>query len=197
MRKDIQLMDKTNARQKLGLIEDKPVVAVLGGSQGSRPLNQHFSKFHTDYSAKGIQVLWQCGYRDYPALNEIKNKDHLKIFPFSDDMGAVYSAADIVISRAGALAISEMAIMGKTMILVPFPHAAGDHQLKNAQSFADKGAAKIVLQSNLEPGDLEKTIWQLFDNPEKLATIESKASSLSTPDALENIITVIMEVAQS
>lgn len=197
MRKDIQLMDKTIARQNLGLIEDKPVVAVLGGSQGSRPLNQHFSQSYPDYTTKNIQVLWQCGKREYPALKDINNKDLVNIFPFSNDMGAVYSAADIVISRAGALAISEMAIMGKAMILVPFPFAAGDHQLKNAQSITDKGAAKLVLQSRLSDGELESTVIELLDDKEELNTMETKASSFSTPDAVENILNAIMEVAQS
>jgi UDP-N-acetylglucosamine--N-acetylmuramyl-(pentapeptide) pyrophosphoryl-undecaprenol N-acetylglucosamine transferase len=112
-------------------------------------------------------------------------------------MDAVYSAADIVISRAGALAISEMAIMGKAMILVPFPFAAGDHQLKNAQSITDKGAAKLVLQSRLSDGELESTVIELLDDKEELNTMETKASSFSTPDAVENILNAIMEVAQS
>ncbi len=190
-------MAKSVARQKLGLMKDQPVIAVLGGSQGSRPLNQHFSKSFSGYTSKGIQVLWQCGKLEYPALKELNSEENITLFPFSDKMGTVYSAADIIISRAGALALSEMAYMGKAMILVPFPHAAGDHQLKNAMSFADKGAAKIVLQSNLSKGELETIVLQLLENREELAAMESKASSLATPQAEDKIIAAIMEVAES
>ena len=170
---------------------------MLGGSQGSRPLNRHFSIHHAKYTADNIQILWQCGKLDYPALKEVKSDALISLFPFSEDMATVYSAADVIISRAGALALSEMALMGKAMILVPFPHAAGDHQLKNAESFAIIDAAKIVPQSRLDSGELEDTVMSLLKQPDILSSMEKKALSLATPSAEDKIICAIMEIAES
>ena len=190
-------MDKYQAKQKFNCKESQPVLAILGGSQGSVPLNRHFQKECKIYTESGIQILWQCGKNDYDRLRHSINEENVYLIPFSDDMGALYSAADLIVSRAGALALSEMALMGKAMVLVPLPHAAGDHQLKNAQAFANSGAAVVLPESKLTSGELETAVLELFKQPKKIQKMEEESIQMAAPDATENIISTIMELAIS
>ena len=83
------------------------------------------------------------------------------------------------------------------MVLVPFPHSAGDHQIKNALAFSNSGAAVIMPQSHLKSGELESIVLELFQNPEKIQTMEEQSSQLAAPDATVNIVNTIMEIAES
>ena len=172
-------------------------MGVLGGSQGSAPLNHHFQQKYKKYLESGIQILWQCGKKDYTLLQKSVNEENVHLIPFTDDMGAFYSATDLIVSRAGALTLSEMALMGKAMVLVPFPYSAGDHQMKNARAFSNSGAAILVPQSKLGSGELEIAIIELFCQSEKINEMEKCSIQTSTPDATENIISAIMEIAES
>ena len=190
-------MDKSQAKYLFNCKDDQPVLAILGGSQGSVPLNNHFKKQFRKYTDSGIQILWQCGKNDYETLNNHVHEKNVHLIPFSDNMGAFYSASDLIVSRSGALALSEMALMGKAMVLVPFPHSADDHQIKNALTFSNFGAAVLLPQSQLEYGELEKTVLELFQNPEKIQTMEELSVQMAAPDATQNIINTIMEIAES
>ena len=190
-------MDKNKAKMYFNCNNDQPVLAVLGGSQGSVPLNSHFRDNYSQYTDSGIQLLWQCGKNQYDNLKDFVKNDQVKLIPFSDDMGALYSASDLIISRAGALALSEMAFMGKAMVLVPFPHSAGDHQIKNALAFSNSGAAIILPQSLLDSGELENIVLKLIQDPEKIQTMEEQSTQLAAPDATFNIINTIIEIAES
>ena len=190
-------MDKNQARIHFNCSNDQPVLTVLGGSQGSIPLNCHFIENYNQYTASGIQLLWQCGKNQYDVLKDVVRNDSVKLIPFTDNMGALYSASDLIVSRAGALALSEMAFMGKAMVLVPFPHSAGDHQVKNAQTFSNSGAAVLIPQSQLKLGELEKIVLKLFQDPDKIQKMEEQSSQLAAPDATVNIINTILEIAES
>ena len=190
-------MDKIQAKQRFNCNDSRPVLAVLGGSQGSVPLNRHFQQQCKKYTDSGIQILWQCGEKGYELLKESVNEENVHLIPFSDDMGALYSAADLIVSRAGALALSEMALMGKAMVLVPLPYSAGDHQMKNAQAFSNSGAAILLPQSKLESGEMEIAIIELFCQSEKIDKMEECSIQMSTPDSTENIISTIMEIVES
>ena len=190
-------MDKAQAKQKFNCNVSLPVLAVLGGSQGSVPLNRHFQKECKKYTQSGIQILWQCGKNDYERLQNSVDETDVHLIPFSDEMGVLYSAADLIVSRAGALALSEMALMGKAMVLVPFPHSAGDHQFKNAEVFSNSGAAIVLHQSKLQTGELETTVLELFKQPERIQEMEKKSIQMAAPDATENIVSTIMEIAIS
>ena len=190
-------MEKNQAKQHFHCRDSQPVLAVLGGSQGSAPLNRHFQQHCQKYTDSGIQILWQCGMRDYDGLQNLIDPKDVHLIPFSDEMGTLYSAADLIVSRAGALALSEMALMGKAMVLVPFPQSAGDHQVKNALAFSNSGAAVLLPQSRLETGDLETAVLELFHQPEKIREMEEQSLQMAAPDATEKIISIIMEVAES
>ena len=136
-------------------------------------------------------------HEDYDELQQSIDAKDVHLIPFSDEMGTLYSAADLIVSRAGALALSEMALMGKAMVLIPFPHAAGDHQVKNALAFSNSGAAVILPQFQLKSGDLETTVLELFQQPDKIKGMEEKSIQMAAPDAISKIISTIMEIAES
>ena len=119
------------------------------------------------------------------------------IIPFTEDMGVFYSAADLIVSRAGALALSEMALLGKAMVLIPLPHSAGNHQTINAQTFSNGGGAVLVPQTSLASGSLEQTVLELIQNSKKIAHMEANSRKNGTPYATEQITTIIMEIAKS
>jgi len=197
VRRDMKVMEPIVARKSMEINENKPTMLIIGGSQGSRPLNNHFIKHFKLYANKGIQIIWQCGKLDYTTILSQVNHPNVFLYKFIHKMNIAYSSADVVISRAGALVLSEMTIMGKSMVLVPFPSAAGNHQYKNACSLTSKNAAELVEQHELQNGTLEKTIFNLFENTNKREMLSKNALKLAKTNATETITTKIMEVAQS
>ena len=190
-------MDKVEAKQLYHFDSGRPVLAILGGSQGSIPFNRHFQKHLEQYIESNIQILWQCGEKDFSDLKELNKHQDVHIIPFSENMDVFYSASDLIVSRAGALALSEMALLGKAMVLIPLPHSAGDHQTKNAQTFLQMGAAALVHQNSLASGSLEQTVLELIMDSKKIACMETNSKKNGIPNATEEITTVIMEIANS
>ena len=196
IREDICLMDKNKAKKIFSLNNEYPVIAILGGSQGSGPINMYFKKYYKKYTALGFQILWQCGKGQYNNIKNKINSDNIKLIPFSNNMSAFYSAADIVLSRSGAIALSEMTFLGKAMILIPLPNSAGNHQEKNALTISKDGSAILFQQSRLYSHDLEKIIKDIIDN-NKISEMERGANKYSIPNSNNKIIDTIMEIAQS
>ncbi len=190
-------MDKIMAKQMYHFNTGRPVLAILGGSQGSKPFNRHFQNHLEQYTGSNIQILWQCGKKDFPALKSLNNKQNVHIIPFTEKIDVFYSAADLIVSRAGALALSEMALLGKAMVLIPLPNSAGNHQTKNAQTFSQTGGAVLVHQTLLNSGSLEQTVFELIQNPQKISSMETSSKKNGIADALEKITTIIMELAES
>ncbi|MBC8311029.1 MAG: undecaprenyldiphospho-muramoylpentapeptide beta-N-acetylglucosaminyltransferase [Candidatus Marinimicrobia bacterium] len=197
IRKDLNLTNRNEACTKLGLNPNKPVIFILGGSQGSHPFNVHFSTVYNEYVEKDIQLLWQTGVNDIDWLQAEIDHPNVKLTPFIHQMGDAYSVADIVISRAGALAIEELKSCGKAMVLIPFPLAAADHQTENARSLSIENAAICINQTEMNDGFLETTIIELFKNEQKLKSLKENAKRLSFPNALTEISDQIMELAHA
>ena len=131
--------------------------------------------------------MWQCGKKNYNKIIFNKLGDNIHLFDFIDNIDLVYSASDLIISRAGALTLSEIHAFGKASILIPFPHSAGNHQYKNALVSKNKKASIIIDQTNLNTGILEKKILKLKTNPQEIKKMEKISLSLSKTDALKNI----------
>ena len=185
------ITDKVKSREFIK-IKNMFTIFVLGGSQGSTPLNNHFLSNYKKYLNMGIQIVWQCGDKN---LNQIKSsvkEDNIHLFGFTDNINYYYSAADLVICRAGALTLTELSIYNKACILVPFPFAAEDHQLKNAQYYKTKGAAEIIEQKFLNKGMLENKVEELFNNPDMIKKMQNKTAFLSKPAAAKKIATEIL-----
>ena len=145
------LMETEKAKEKLGLNKDKLTILSVGGSQGSRTLNNGWKDNLEKLKEKNYQLIWQTGKLDYNELtSSIQHPTSIQIKEFISDMATAYSAADVIVSRAGAIAISELAMAKKPVILVPLPSAAEDHQTKNALVLVEKNAAKMVKDSEMK-----------------------------------------------
>ena len=195
IRSNLNLVVNKNEQEIFGLNTNKTIIFILGGSQGSHPFNKHFLEKYDFYMSHDIQLLWQTGERDFDYLDKKINQNNIKLFPFIDDMSKAYYYADIVISRAGALAIEELKSLGKAMILIPFPHAAGDHQTKNAKSLVKENAAISISEEEMKEGHLEKIVFKVLKDKNKLKKLRKNAKKMSYPNALSEISDKIIGLA--
>ncbi len=186
------------ARKQLGLPIRRQVVFILGGSQGSRPLNNHFLAHRHTYTDKmKAHLFWQTGSANYERLSKaIGSNGRVTLVPFITDMAAAFVAADLVVSRAGAMTIAELTCLGRPSILVPLPTAAADHQTLNAQVLVKKKAACLVPQSELSRGMLEEQVRRLIKYPGRLGAMGKRAQKLARPDAAETIVKHILKLAE-
>lgn len=190
---------KEDARMALGLPLDRPIIFILGGSQGSRPLNSHFIATYHDYVGEmGMHLFWQTGWNEHERVESIVGQEkHVTLARFVHDMPAAYQAADLVICRAGAMTLNELAQFGKPSILVPLPTAAGNHQLKNARVLEDHNAARVIEQKSLGRGLLESAVQSLFRNPGRMETMAKEAGFLDKRGASELIVKHILKLAKN
>ncbi|MFQ6607722.1 MAG: glycosyltransferase [Fidelibacterota bacterium] len=190
-------MTRENALISLGFRQDRPVVAIIGGSQGSRAINSIIQQtLPLLQSECHVQVYWQTGPDQYEKLATY-NRNDVKVEPFSNNMGAVYTAADLIISRAGAMTLSEITACGKPSILIPFPGAAADHQTKNAATLVANGAARIIPEFELTPEKLADEIIKLLKGEKVLKEMAKAAQRTAINNAAERIVTEIERLAQA
>jgi UDP-N-acetylglucosamine--N-acetylmuramyl-(pentapeptide) pyrophosphoryl-undecaprenol N-acetylglucosamine transferase len=176
----------------------KTNILVVGGSLGASILNQVVPAALKDLQAElGLKVIHQAGKATIEtAISAYKEASvEADVKSFIEDMKQVYQWADVVICRAGAMTISELAMMGLPSILVPLPHAIDDHQTKNAAYLADADAAILISQAELTAMSLTQTIGDLLTNPQRLDDMAEKASSLAKPDATQQVANICLEVA--
>ena len=188
IRKDIlNPADKKSAYSHFQLDENKKTVAVVGGSLGSRTINEAVSTFAKEFSDKNFQLIWQTGEHYFQNLpQEYKNLDGVKIMPFVQRMDYLYSVANVVVSRAGALAISELCVVGKPCILIPSPNVSEDHQTKNAKVLSDADAA-ILIPDNKAREDLKSAVFELINDEIRCATMTKNLQKMAQPDAAKQI----------
>ncbi len=190
-------IDRTVAAEYFGINPAKPVALVVGGSQGALGINIGISAGLEKFRENDIQLIWQTG-KNYlqRAQEEVKRlglDDRIKPVVFIDHMEYAYSLADVVISRAGAISISELSIVGKPVIFVPLPTAAEDHQTKNAMRLVNAHAALMVENKNADKELIDK-MMQLADDKDLQAALSSNIEHFAQPDAAEKIAEVIMSV---
>ena len=179
------LPEQGAARKQFGLAADKPTILVLGGSLGARAINQAVYAQLPGLLADGAQILWQCGKlyeKEYAPLSS----KQISVQPFVNDMNAAYAAADVIISRAGAGTLSELAVVGKPTIVVPSPNVAEDHQTHNARAYADHGAAILLPETNL--GELADIAQRLLKNADESDTLANNLKALALPNATRAIV---------
>ena len=176
-------------------------VAVVGGSQGARAINDAFVEALALLKKRNrpCGVIHQTGELDYErtaALYKEKGLD-AKVMPFIQDMAGVYREADLVVSRAGAGAVFEMAAMGKPSLLIPYPFAANRHQETNAKFLVEAGAAEMILQENLTGEALADRLAKLMEDRAALEKMGQAAKRVSKPDAAQRIADLLLEMLQS
>ncbi len=188
--------DVTQARARFGLLEERPTLLVFGGSRGARSINNAVRQ-HLGEITASANLLWQTGSLDYERIKgQILPSPYLWIAPYIKDMGAAYSAADLVLCRAGASSIAELTNLGKPSVLIPYPYATGDHQRHNARALVTGGAALVVEDDSLgEDGSIKK-ILALLNNPGKLRNMGEAARQLAYPDAACQLALRIIALAQ-
>jgi len=191
VRQDILNLDgkKARALEQFNLSNDRLTILVIGGSLGARSINQAVSGILKFLSESNVQLIWQTGNAYHPkAIEDITASGVSNVFvaPFISRMDLAYSAADIVVSRAGASSISELCITGKASILVPSPNVAEDHQTKNALALVQKGAAMLIKDQEVSAG-LAAALKQLITSEEARIELSSKISMLAMPNSADLI----------
>ena len=174
----------------------KPVVLLVGGSQGALGINKGISAQLNAFKDNDIQLIWQTGKTYIGQAEEevaaLQLADKVKPTVFIDRMDLAYTIADVVISRAGAMSISELALVQKPVIFVPLPTAAEDHQTKNAQRLVDAEAALMVRNADAE-GALVPTLLQLVGDREAQEKMSANIAKFARPNAADDIVNVIVE----
>ena len=187
------LMETEKAKEKLGLNKDKLTILSVGGSQGSRTLNNGWKDNLEKLKEKNYQLIWQTGKLDYNELtSNIQHPTSIQIKEFISDMATAYSAADVIVSRAGAIAISELAMAKKPVILVPLPSAAEDHQTKNALVLVEKNAAKMVKDSEMKE-KFWNTLSEICENENLRKEMSTNLEFFAKPKATEEIVEEILK----
>ena len=194
VRKDI--LDISNKREEglkeFGLDGSKKIVLAIGGSLGALSVNKSIKSRVADFDEKGVQILWQTGKFFYPKAKDL-NTDYVHVLEFIKRMDLAYSVADVVISRAGALSISELCLVAKPSILVPFPFAAEDHQTHNAMSLVNNNAAILVKDEEAREVLIDKAFELLGDAP-KQSELSKNIKELEKPQAANEIAEKILSL---
>lgn len=193
---DIAEVDRTQAREHFGLSLDRPVLLVIGGSLGARSINQAMAKHLDNITTSGVQVLWQTGKAYYGSMSASVSEDsapHVQVVQFIDRMDLAYASADVILSRAGALSISELCVVGKPAVLVPSPNVSEDHQTKNARALVDKGAAVLLPDAQVGE-DLWNTLEPLFKDEARRKELSDAIFGMARPKATQHIVEEVMRL---
>ena len=174
------------AKNFFKLKDGKYTLLVLGGSLGSKRINQLLEKELDYLDSQNVQIIWQCGKLYYSKYKIYNNTNNVQVYEFLNNMDFAYAAADIIISRAGASSVSELCIVGKPVIFVPSPNVAEDHQTKNAMAIVEKDAAMIIKEEDLDT-DFENKFSQLIASPEKQQNLGKKIKNLALVNATNQI----------
>jgi UDP-N-acetylglucosamine--N-acetylmuramyl-(pentapeptide) pyrophosphoryl-undecaprenol N-acetylglucosamine transferase len=189
VRKNISssIYTKETAMMQFGLLPDKQTVLIVGGSLGANSINDVIMQNLKHFNELGIQLIWQTGKsQSAKYLNAAKSFSNVYVNSFLNDMSAAYMAADVVVSRAGAMSVAEIAITGKPCVFVPYPFAAEDHQTFNAKTLVDDGAAFMVKDAMVKDA-LVPLITDAINQPSILDNMQKKIKAFAISNADEII----------
>jgi UDP-N-acetylglucosamine--N-acetylmuramyl-(pentapeptide) pyrophosphoryl-undecaprenol N-acetylglucosamine transferase len=176
-----------------------PTLLVFGGSQGAHAINQAVTAAITEVQRRvpNLHVIHQPGERDYNDVQAAYTRagTSAEVSAFIENMPQAFAQADLLICRAGASTVAEITAAGKPAIFIPFPRAADDHQLRNAEAVAASGAASVIPEAELTPQRLAQAIVELFTDRERLRQMSEKARALSHPNATKEVAEMIAELA--
>ena len=185
--------DRATLLQQFGMSDDRPVILVVGGSLGARSINEAVEKSAVAWLAAGYSVLWQTGKAFYDKAVQ-KQSANLRVFDFISDMGGAYKLAELVVSRAGAMSISELCLVAKPSILIPSPNVAEDHQTKNAMALVQRGAADWVKDSEAFTS-LEGKVLALMQDATRRESLSLNARQLGFENADAAIADEVIRIA--
>lgn len=198
LRDRFKYVPKNEAKKIMGISPQKRLILSVGGSIGAKKLNEACLELMRNYSGISNDVchLHSVGHRYYEELKKTDydlciGKKECKAVAFINNMPIAMQAADVIISRCGAMTLSEIAFCALPSILVPSPNVAANHQMKNAMPFEERGAAIIINEDKLDGKELEKNVKRIFSDSELIKKMQKSAKSLSFPDSTAKIIELI------
>lgn len=199
VRKDITDLEgkKNEGLSNFGLRSDLPVLLILGGSLGARTLNDSMIQNLEQLIEAKVQVIWQCGkfYHEemQEKLGQVNHEGLIHLHQFLKEMDLAYAAADVVISRAGALSVSEISIAAKPTIFVPSPNVAEDHQTKNAKAMVENEAAILVKDTEAREKLIGRAI-ELINDEARKQELSKNIKAMAKPNAAEDIVEEIVKL---
>lgn len=204
VKKDYSINEKSEIIKKAGLEQIKPIVLIFGGSQGAQKINDAILGILKNKLNSNYQIIWATGPKQYDRIKErlednnvyINHLENAKIVPYIYNMEEMMNVADLIVARSGAMTITEISNLGKPSILVPLPNVSGNHQFYNAKVLEDIGAAKIILNDELNYNNLNSTIEEIVLNKNKIKEMAQKALTVSTTDVEDKIYKEIKKVIE-
>ncbi len=178
--------DTTRSRAFFNLDPQRTTLFVLGGSLGARRINELIASRLEYFQGLGLQLIWQCGRLYYDTYKQY-DSDTVRVLDFVNQMELAYDAADMIISRAGAGSVSELALVGKPVLFIPSPNVAEDHQTKNAKAMVAKGAALLIKEVELEER-FETVFSRLAGSQEEQSALGRAIKGLALPKATKHIV---------
>ncbi|MBO4453380.1 MAG: undecaprenyldiphospho-muramoylpentapeptide beta-N-acetylglucosaminyltransferase [Clostridia bacterium] len=197
----VDRLQRSEAREKLGLKDDEPFILSYGGSMGADFVNglsfELMEKYTGPQNIRHCHAIGRVGYEKFNAIAKEKgfyDKKNLEISEYIYDMAVRQTAADVIICRAGAMTLSELALRGCAAILIPSPHVTEDHQYKNARLLADAGAAIVYRESEITGDKLVDTVKDLVSNPNKRRRMQASIANFAMPNSVELIVDNALEL---
>ena len=191
--------DRLADLEEFRLEASKKTCMVVGGSLGARTLNRSLQGGLERLNREDIQLIWQCGknsHKEIEAQVEASGMKNIRVLPFISKMECAYSAADLIVSRAGAISISELCVIGKPVILVPSPNVAEDHQTKNAEALSGRNAAMMIADREAEEG-LVDAMLELLDDEKRQRELSDNIKKLGISDAAERIAAEVTKLMKT
>ncbi len=195
IRIDIALSNKDEVKKQFGLSVTKKTLVIIGGSLGAKSINKVVKSSLDELTNLGIQILWQTGemyYEEYSSF-EVEN---IKVVKYFDNIAKAYSVADLIIARAGATTIAEVAHLGLPVIFVPSPNVAENHQFKNAEVLKNVNAAELIGDNKFSEEIINK-VTSLISNDKRLEELSSNIKKFDKPNAVNQIANEIIKMAST
>jgi len=169
---------------------------IFGGSRGSVPINTLLCQALSHLQEADLQIVHQTGIADYDRVLETYNQYGLnaRVLQYLEDMPSFFADADIILSRAGASTVAEVTAAGRASLLIPLPHATDDHQRKNAEALAARGAAMVLNQHETSGNQLAEIILSLQQDREKLVEMATASKQMAKPNSTEDIVRLMEEI---
>lgn len=196
---------KEKILKEIGLTDiEKPIVLVFGGSQGAQKINESFINIISKKINEKYQIIWATGPNQYEIIKaklqslniNIDNISNVKILPYIYNMEEVMNCVDLVVSRSGAMTITEISIVGKPSIFIPFPYATENHQEYNAKVLEKVGAAKIILDADLDFNILNSTINEIISDKEKMCRMSENAHAVEIKNVEDKIYVELRRIME-
>lgn len=192
---DFSQAEINNKKQELGFSKEKPLVLVFGGSQGAQSINKSMTDIIKNKLNENYQIIWSAGPEQYEKVKEDLQKENMdidkingiKIMPYIYNMEEIMNIADLIVSRSGAMTVTEIENVGKPAIFIPFPFAAENHQEYNARVLEKNKAAEVILDKNLTAEILNATITKLAKDRSALESMGANAHKLSKENVEDKI----------